>query len=160
MPIGAELIFKGKAALGLIKNLEKRIEGALEREKEYLGLVGAIAFTDVMDHFSKSKGPERKWQKWSTAYRDHMAAIGKGGNNILIDNGRLRQSTVIAKKRLGGSLKDAILINAAQTKRGFPYAFAHDNDGPRKTLPQRKFMWLSTKAMSKISTSTIKFILK
>lgn len=118
-----------------------------EKQKEFIA-IAAIAFSkDYAEHFSKSAGPEGRWKPWSDAYREHMKAIGKSGNNILIDTGRLRQSFTPSNAR---SQKDGVLFyNEAKTKGGFAYAAAHDEGGGK--LPQRKFMWLSDKAMDDIS---------
>ena len=155
----AELKFKSKAALGMIKDIDEQMDGVIDRDRQYVQLVGAIAFGDVMDHYAKGEGPDGKWKPWSAAYTSHMNSIKKGGNNVLMDTGRMRNTTLFPFQG-SGAAKDAILINPAKTKakKPFPYAFAHNEGGSQ--LPKREFMWLSDKGMQKVADQTLKFLLK
>ncbi len=145
------------------KFLTKVTRKVLQIEKganKYVTEISPIAFKDVLDHFAKEMGPSGRWKPWSDSYREQLSRLGRSGNNILIDNGFLRQQT---KPALFGSSSSRgeiiLLINNAKTKSGFPYAFAHDNDTePRKQLPQRKFMWLSVKAQQQIARQTLTFL--
>jgi phage gpG-like protein len=108
-------------------------------------------FKDVVQHFADQSGPSGEWKGWSDSYRKHMERIGKGGNLILQDSGRLRQANFPGSGSSGSrATGDGLLFfNNAQTSGGFPYAYAHDTGGPK--LPQRKFMWVSPGAMSSIA---------
>jgi hypothetical protein len=49
-------------------------------------------------------------------------------------------------------------FNDARTKDGYPYAAGHDK-GTAAGKKQRDFMWLSDKAMDKISQQTLQFMI-
>lgn len=129
------------------------IKGA---KKEYAGLLSAIVYQDVIQHFEKEQGSGGPWAKWSESYRESMEKRGRAGNKILQDSGRLKNSFLPKNYRQtsGGIL----WFNPAKTKTGFPYAAAHDEGGPK--LPQRDFMWLSNQAMDKIEIQTLQFLLE
>ena len=141
-----------------LSKLKKKFKGASTSTPKYAKTIAPIVFKDIITHFSDQKGPKGKWKKWSDVYSDHMSKIGKGGNKILQDTGRLRQSFV--PKNVRKVKSGLVWFNPAQTTDGFPYAFAHDNDGARKTLPRRQFMWLSKKALKEIGKITVKGFLK
>jgi len=151
---------KVREALG--KKLKSLNTVKKSKEKKTLSAIISIpVFKDIIRHFEKEAGPKGKWKSWSTSYSDHMKKIGKGGNKILQDSGRLRQSFLKTKsnKNVSGSrsVKKGILyFNNAKTAGGFAYAAAHNKGGKR--LPQRKFMWLSTKALRNISKVTLAWI--
>ena len=53
--------------------------------------------------------------------------------------------------------KDSIVwFNDARTSKGFPYAFAHNEGGPK--LPKRDFMWLDDDAINDIENQLVKFL--
>lgn len=131
----------------------KKIEGG---KKEYTGLLSAIVYADVIKHFEEEQGSEGPWKQWSKVYKDEMEKIGKGGNKILQDTGRMRNTfkpSKVRKTNVG-----FLWFNNAQTKSGFPYAAAHDTGG--KKLPKRDFMWLSDSAMDKVESQTLQFLLE
>lgn len=140
-----------RAALKRLDKKFKMVEGA---KREYAGFISAIVFQDVISHFNDQKGEDGPWPKWSDVYTKHMQATGKGGNRILQDYGRLRQSFQPSNFReaSGGIL----WFNNAKTAQGFPYAYAHDEGGPK--LPQRSFMWLSGQALEKVGEQTLKYL--
>jgi len=152
--------FDDKRMRKFLRKLTSKVEQIDGGVNKYVTEISPIAFKDVMDHFAKEMGPDGRWKPWADSTRTRLARMGKAGNNILIDNGFLRQQT---KPALFGSSSSrgeiVLLINNAKTKSGFPYAFAHDNDTePRKQLPMRKFMWLSDKAQVKIVRQTLSFL--
>jgi phage gpG-like protein len=67
-----------------------------------------------------------------------MARVGKSGNKILQDSGRLRQGLMPNNWR--GTDEGLIFYNRV------PYANAHDKGVPKRNLPSRPFMWLSKEA--------------
>lgn len=149
-----EVVFKDEKVQRFLSELSKRHKQVTKGDNQYIKLTSAIVFKDVMDHFAKQAGPSGPWRKWSAVYADHMAKAGKGGNKILQDTGRLRQSFAPTKVR--NTSKGIAWFNAAKTRDGFPYASAHQEGGPQ--LPQRKFMWLSDKGMDDIADQTLKFL--
>lgn len=139
-----------------IKNLDKNLKTVENGKQEYIGLLSAIVFKDLIKHFENESSPEGKWKPWSKIYKEHMEVRGKGGNKILQDTGRLRQSFKPTKWR---KVSNGILwFNNAKTSKGFPYAFAHNEGGKR--LPKREFMWLSNSSINEISEKTLAFMLE
>jgi len=134
-----------------LKNIDKKIKA----KKAISKAASPIVFRDVVKHFEQERGEKDKWPAWSTAYQKHMERIGKAGNKILQDTGRLRQSFLPSNARIG---RDFLLwFNPAKVVGGFPYAAAHDIGGTQ--LPKRKFMWISKDALDDIATATLKVIL-
>lgn len=141
---------------------QKFLKKALEKCKEvgdggraFGMLLSAVVFRDVMDHFEKEEGPDGKWDPWGKFHRDNMDKLGKGGNKLLQDTGRLRQSFLPTNYRKVG--EGILWFNPAQTKDNFPYAYAHNEGGEQ--LPARTFMWLSDEASEKIAEVTLNFVL-
>lgn len=149
-----EAEFQDEGLRKFLGQLDKNLKDVKNGKKEYAGLMSAIVFQDVLSHFEKEQGSGGAWKPWSESYADAMAKSGHGGNKKLQFSGRLRQNFKPTSFR---SVKDGVLwFNDALTKEGFPYAFAHDEgDGQ----PKRDFMWLSDKAMEKMSEQTLAFIL-
>lgn len=148
------LEFDAKKAEEFLKRLKRNKDSVDKRDDAYVSTISLFVFQDIINHFEKEQGPSGKWKAWSKVYAEHMETIGKGGNKILQDSGRLRQSFTPGqwRKRPAG----IEWYNPAKTKGGFPYAAAHDEGGPK--LPQRRFMWLSDSAMNKISEATAAFL--
>lgn len=151
------IVFRTAKVERFFKQLKKNKDQITDRHKAYWASISIIGFKDVIEHFEKEQGPKGRWKKWSKLYKEHMDKIGKGTNKKLQDTGRLRQSTVIPM-RSGEIRKGYLVFNPAQTSKGFPYAYAHDRGGPK--LPKREFMWLSLKAMNRISIITANYMLK
>jgi len=151
--VAREIVFNDKKARAFIKQISKNVKTITALEKAWVKTISPRIFRDVMDHFNKEAGENTKWKPWSKSYQKHMQKLGKGGNKKLQDSGRLRNSfkpTNVKKDK-----SSLIWFNDAQTKGGFPYAAAHDIGGSR--LPQREFMWLSSKAFQDVSKITAKF---
>jgi len=152
----SEIKFDNRKATKFFSKISKSLEDIDKRNSDYVRTIAAIVFKDVLSHFQKEQGPKSKWEQWSEIYGDHMETIGKGGNNILQDTGRLRQSfmpTNYRKNPLGIEF-----FNPAKTAAGFPYAKAHDEG--LGILPERSFMWLSKKAAKSVSDVTLAYIVK
>lgn len=124
----------------------KKIHGS---DRAFVSLLSALIYKDVINHFEEEMGPKGKWQSWSSIYKDHMNRIGKGGNKILQDSGRLRQAFIPTNYRKVG--EGILWYNPIE------YAAAHDEG--TKTLPQREFMWASDDVIEKIEDVTLKFVL-
>lgn len=149
----AEIRFDSKRAEQFFDNLRRNVKSVTERENKYVSSISPFVYRDVIEHFEAEKGPKGRWRGWSKIYRDRMIKRGKGGNKILQDSGRLRNTFKPTNWRK--SSEGLFWYNNAKTKSGFPYAFAHDTGGPK--LPKREFMWLSDKAMKNISKVTAAF---
>lgn len=174
-----ELDFKSEKAQRFFSDLLKKSKDINETKREYVKLVSAIVIRDIDDHFQKEKGDENKpWKDWSKSY---LAAIrgdihfrkianrtialkgedprgrprrGDTSGKILQDTGRLKNTfkSTNWRKKSGG----IEWYNNARTKTGFPYAYAHNEGGSK--LPQRRFMWLSKRALNNISEATLHFM--
>lgn len=154
--MSAEVEFKDEGVQALLEGLGSRLDKIQDGHKKYGTLLSANVFRDIMDHFEKEEGSTGKWQHWSFWYALQMERAGRGGNKILQDTGRLRQSF---KPQNWRSVKDGYLwFNNAKTKSGFPYAAAHDEGGER--LPKRDFMWLSDNTMEEIAVQTLLFLME
>lgn len=144
MGISGDFDFQHEGWQSVVKKLKEKWK-TIEERKNFGAIISSVVFRDVMDHFDKERGPSGGWQAWSKSYREHMSKIGKGGNRILQDTGRLRQSFTPDNFR---AQSDGILFYNNAKVNGFPYGLAHDQGG--KKLPQRKFMWLSDKGMNSV----------
>lgn len=150
----AEIVLDSKEAVAWLKDLTARVDAITEHDKKVIGLLSSIVYRDIIDHFSTQSGPGGPWRGWSDSYKKFMSSIGKGGNRLLQDTGRLRNSFKPSNVR---STSEGILwFNDAKTSKGFPYAFAHDEGGP--LLPQRQFMWLSDSGISAIEDQIVRFL--
>lgn len=124
---------------------------------KFAKIISAIVYRDVMDHFKRQEGETGAWKEWSDSYQTFMARIGKSGNNILQDTGKLRNS--FAPGNYKRTSKGLVWFNNARTRSGFPYAYAHDNaTEKRSTLPRREFMWLSKDAMGDIAIRALEYV--
>ncbi len=158
----AAAVFKDKKIRKFLSNVDKKLKDIKGGANRYVTKVSPIAFKDVIEHFEGEMGPTGPWQKWAPSTLAQYERLGKSGNNILQDSGALRQSTKPALFETSANRNEILLlVNNAQTKDGFPYAFAHDNDtAPRSKLPRRSFMWLSNKALNNIAITTLNFLEK
>ena len=135
-----------------VKGLGKKLKN-ITKTKEFGGIISATVFNDIMDHFDKETGPDGSWVAWSKVYAEHMRRIGRSGNKKLQFNRRLVKSITPKSWRTDGT--GILFFNNAKTKSDFAYAKAHDEGGSvNGRPPQRKFMWLSNKAMSDIIDKT------
>ena len=133
----------------------KKVQSAKDGGREFGMALSAHVFADVIDHFEKEEFLPLPTAPWSAFYREMMDASGKGGNKLLQDSGRLRQSFLPTNYR---KVAEGIQwFNPAKTKSGFPYAYAHNEGGPK--LPQRNFMWLSDSASERIAETSLRYVL-
>lgn len=154
--MAAEIEFRDERIRQLLKDLSNGSKEVKEHRDRYAAVIAATIIKDVAEHFEQERGPESKWEAWSDIYDRHMKRIGKGGNKLLQDTGRLRQSFLPKNyRRASGGL---LWFNNAKTNGNFPYAAAHDDGGPK--LPARPFMWLSQDAMDSLADKTLRYILK
>lgn len=146
--------FDAGKAREFFAKVERNVKDVREKDRAYVSSISAVVFQDVMDHFRMQEGSLGKWKAWSKAYRERMERIGKGGNRLLQDNGRLRQTFTPTRWRT--KVEGVEWYNPAKTAKGFPYAAAHDVGGPK--LPKRDFMWLSQKAFSRVADLTVAYM--
>lgn len=151
MVASGKVIFKDKQVKDFLNQITQNVNKVEDKAKAVWGLLGGIAYRDVIQHFENEKGPEGKWVKWSDIYRAHMNKIGKGSNKILQDKGTLRQGVTIESNR-AQIKKGVLLVNRV------PYAHRHDEgtDG----MPMRKFFWISDKALEDMSDQVLQFLFK
>jgi len=150
--------FQSKKAEKFFDELADNSKDVGNRKKNYMKALSIPVFNDVMDHFAKEMGTKSPWGNWTRMYAKHMEKRGRGGNKILQDNGRLRQSFLMKNHR---KISNGILwFNPAKTSKGFPYAAHHDAGKSTSNGKPRPFMWLSNKAMDGIGKITLGFMLK
>ena len=153
MAVQLDAIFEGKVAEKFLQDLEKKIKKTVNAEKEILGLITARVHRDVIQHFERQEGSDGGWTPWSDSYSEFMAKIGKSGNLILQNTGRLRNSFQPSSKQTKGQFA---WVNPAKTSEGFAYAYAHDEGGSR--LPKRDFMWLSDDAQEDVAKIMLDYV--
>lgn len=183
MPIELSATFNDEKVVDFIYNMQKRLKNVENGETKYVGLISALVYRDIDNHFKEEKGSKGPWAKWSPSYTE--AVNGKafyrningrtvrfdaedvkasGGTmpppprkpgHILQASGVMRNHFVPTKVK--ASSRNITWFNDAKTKSGFPYAAAHDNGGDK--LPKRDFMWLSDKALEEISVQTLQFMI-
>jgi hypothetical protein len=147
-----EVVVKDKSLRDLLKRLVDKTEEISQRSRDYTVLMSGIAFQDIQEHFQKQMGPNGKWQAWSERYRKRMIRIGKGGNLILQDTGRLKGGFLPTNTK--AQRQGILWVNRVK------YAATHDKGDSSRNIPPRTFTWLSDKAMKKMSKQTLLFILK
>ena len=154
--------FESKKAQKFFQNLVKNERKITDRQKDYVDTISAFVFKDIHDHFEKEMGSEgKRWPEWSEAYTKHMIRKGKGANFILQDTRHMFNSFKPTSWRKAN--RGILWFNNAKTKTGFPYAGMHNDGGTNEQgnkVPQRRFMWLSKKAMGEISAATEFFLLR
>lgn len=116
---------------------------SVANRKEFGNIIAPHIQKDFQDHFDKERGPQKKWQKWSAAYAKHMRAVGKGNNLILTDSGRLRNSLM---KNAGWRADTGGIMFYSKVI----YAGVHNQGSKKQNIPQRQFMWLSTKGLDTV----------
>lgn len=150
----AEIVIDDAEVRKFLAGVSKRADQISKKDKAVIGLLSAIVYRDVIQHFEREEGPEGAWNGWSPSYTKFMASIGRSGNKKLQFSGRLRQAFQPTNVRT--TAEGIAWFNPAKTAKGFPYAAAHDEGGGR--LPQRRFMWLSGEAFSDIESQILKFL--
>ncbi len=148
--------FENKIIRDMFNGMQKNISAAVQGRRDYALALGSLVMKDVLQHFTDEAGPKHAWKSWSDTYTDHMNKIGKGGNKILQYTGRLRNN--LRPGQYSNTPDGLEWYNNAKTSSGFPYAYAHDEGGPK--LPKRNFMWASDKLMENVSRITLAFALR
>lgn len=148
-----EIVFDDEDLQRFLDKINKHFKDPV-RLKQVVDSMSIFVFKDVMDHFKRRQGPDGPWAKWSISYAKYMKKIGKGGNLILQDTGRLRDTFKPTHLRTSDNM--ITWYNNAKTKKRFPYAWHHD-EGAEKTRP---FMWLSDKAADKMAKSVLELLLE
>lgn len=142
----------------LLKKLTEKVAAVSDKKRSFVELLSANVLADIIDHFETERGPDGPWKQWSPGYRKwRMSGVSKANLSkgrgfipkILHLTGRLKQGWQPANVRT--SPAGVLWFNPV------PYGKKHDegSDG----MPERKFAWLSSKAIKKIESETAKFIL-
>jgi len=155
MAVDIKATFHDYQVQRFLSNVKERLKNVENGQNKFVGLMSAIVFKDVMDHFKNEEGSKGPWKSWSNSYKKYLNKIGRSGNKILQFDGTLRQSFKPTNAKF--SNKGLVWFNNAKTQSGFPYAFAHNEGG--RILPQRDFMWLSDEALEKVSVQTLQFMI-
>lgn len=123
------------------KEVQRALKRAIRKIKNPTALFQTIEgsmFRDVMDHFRKEVGPNRK--KWKGLKLETLIARAKKRKvpsaGILKDTGRLRNSIRGKSGR-----------RFAEVGTNLVYAATHDFGDPSRNIPKREFMYLSEKAV-------------
>jgi phage gpG-like protein len=174
-----DLQFSSAQAEKFLKAIKKNREAIKNRETIWVDSIGVYVLQDIMDHFKKEEGPSGGWPAWSTSYAGavagHFAFRRFGNRTVRLDPHQMEEYGIKPPRKPGKMLqatgrlrnsftegrwrKNSVGIewyNPAKTRSGFPYAYAHNEGGDR--LPQRRFMWLSDKALNKIAQVTAAFL--
>src|SRR3990167_3296057 len=104
--MSVEVKFEDKEIRRVVNGLIKNLGVISNRGKEYVTILSSVVIQDIIDHFEREEGDDGRWVPWSSTYRKYMIAIGKGGNLILSDTGKLRSGWQPARYR---AAKDGIL---------------------------------------------------
>lgn len=153
--MASEVVFDDQEVREFLAEVDDRVKDIQDGKSKYIGILSAIVFRDVIQHFEQEAGPNGGWKPWSNVYKEQLKAEGKSGNRILQFTGRLRNTIKPSSYRT--SSDGVVWYNNAKVN-GFPYAWAHDEGSGN--LPQREFMWLSDKAVEDMSEQTLKFIIE
>jgi len=143
----SEAVFRDINIKSILNKMSSRLSDA--QRDDLAKAMSPIVFRDIIGHFSKQQGPKGRWAPWSPRYRMQMIRRKRGGNKILQDSGKLRNSMIpVSQGRNVSARRDKITwYTNAKTQTGFPYAYHHD-EGAKVTRP---FMWASDKAMDTIA---------
>jgi len=174
-----EIEFDSEGLVKIIDRVALSLAAIKDRDMKFGKMISPIVFRDIIEHFEKEQGPSGAWPKWSKSYMQSIAglvAFRRFGNRTvaitsdefleknkpprepgkkLQDTGQLRNQ--IRPTNIRRNAAGYEWYNPAKTKKGFPYAYAHDTGGP--ILPQRQFMWLSEKALDQVMQITFAFVL-
>lgn len=138
------------AANKWLLRLEKKTREVKDGAKKFAQVLSPVVYRDVIDHFTQESGPRGPWKAWSDAYAEHMKRIGKGGNKILQDTGRLRQAFTPSTFR---TVSEGVLWYN-------PVSYARRHDEGDGRAPARPFMYLGAPAKEDISQITLAYILE
>lgn len=150
--------FDDKQLRSFLNRTSKKFNQITTGQRSYLKLIAIKVFQDIIDHFDREEGPEGRWREiapWHPKYKRWKEPAAK----YLQDSGNLRMGILPiehGKQAYGKADGSAIVFfNPARTKKGFPYAAAHDEGIMGQ--PKRTFMWLSDKGMKGVVEETEKF---
>ncbi len=149
--LDVKVVLKAKRAQKAIRSLSDNIKKYKDKDREIWQLMQTIAFASTAKHFEREKGPKNKWESWSTVYAARMAKLGKSGNKILQDTGRLRNSIVFAKSA-ADIQKGVLLFNTV------PYSRAHDEGNPKGNLPARPFFYFNSGDLDNMAKQVLQFV--
>lgn len=178
--MSAEIEFEDKELQEFFRMMNKNLKSIKNGESKYAGILSSTIYRDVIDHFQKEEGSEGPWPEWSLSYAMAVAKQGAfrriNGRTVFFNAEQVAEMGLKPPRKPGGILKDTgrlrqsfsptnwrsvaagiLWYNNAQTKSGFPYAFAHNEGGD--VLPKRDFMWASDQAMNQVAMKTLQFLI-
>lgn len=145
-----------------LASLFKKVGDVTSGSRPYVGLMSAIMFRDIIQHFETERGPDGPWQAWSDRYRAYrFNKIKKGAlgvPKILQDTGRLRGGWVIGGKLQTGAEPPKVRKVAAGLLwfNDVEYGFKHQEG---IGVPKRIFGWISNSAHEEMVRQTKLFIM-
>lgn len=141
---------------GDVKRWRDRLKSKLKDFAPILKRMYAIyGFKDIVDHFSKERGPSGPWKPRAQFTQELYAAIRKGSANPAPGVARAAYSPNNKLLQLTGNLRKSILPSNAKTLNSHTIlVFANDPKGGKHDrgqttwpkIPARPFMWLSNSA--------------
>ena len=122
-----------------LSKVQKKMNSMLREVKsspESMNKIGLLGVRDVVDHFNQSQGPKNKWP-----------ALKYRSGKPLMDKGLLRTST-----------RFQVRPNLVKLFNNTKYGKYHQSG--TKSIPQRKWMWISIPAIKKMTQTYLKIIMK
>lgn len=177
-----EVEFQDEEIKDFLREMSRKMNQVKYGQSQYVALISAIVYRDVMEHFAEEMGPEGKWENWSKSYLQAIAGLvyfrmvngrpkafstenmksppkppRKPGLKLQA-TGRLRNSFKPRNVRTGG--EGILWFNNAKTADGVSYAAVHNYGAelPFGEIPARPYMWLSNKGFEDILTETLQFM--
>lgn len=154
----AELKIKDAKMKRLLSTMHKRLEKFDKKARDYTAAISSPIFRNLISHFEDApRGTsggtvgQFVWPAWSQVYAEHMERLGKGGNKLLQDTGRLRQAFLPANQKSKVVSEGILFLNET------PYAGAHDEG--TEDIPKRPFMWTDDATMETVGQITLAFVL-
>lgn len=121
-------------------------------KEEIFKLSSVQMYADVISHFEKEENEDgSRWERWKdprTGKRVDERPYGRGGNKMLQDRGRLRNS-----------LKPSADKEGAYVSSNLDYAPAQNFGNESKGIPAREFMWIDDSTIGKVEDIILKVVL-
>lgn len=140
-----EVTFEYREIQEYLAGVSEKAESIRRRSRPFLDAFSPIIMRDLAAHFDSESGPDGLWAPWSRRYRRFMESIGKGGNKILQDTGRLRRGI-----RIKPDTEGIVLYNDVV------YAGVHQQGGRR--IPARPYLWLSDGAEEALAELALSYL--
>lgn len=142
-----------KKAINLFTAISKRAANPIEANK----IIANFMRKDVLDHFKQESDENGRWkdlkpETWiKKIYGSNKSLSGKGSGGghtkMLQNSGTLRNRNIPFSSRTAAGIYNDV-----------SYAVYHQEG--TKNIPQRKFLWLSDSALTKILNYMAKYIVR